>query len=190
MLGKHRAAGAAAVLTVAALGWSQAAGAATSASPIVTGTVTAGALSLSTSAAPTFSANLALGVDSTPTYTLPLTAVDTTGTGAGWNLTITSTQFTTGGGTPHTLAANASTMTGVTSACASGTCTNPTNAVTYPVSVPAAATAPTAVKFFNAAANTGLGSFTVTPTVGVFVPAASFAGSYSSTLTVSIVSGP
>ena len=50
--------------------------------------------------------------------------------------------------------------------------------------------APTAVKFFNAAANTGLGSFTVTPTVGVFVPSSTFAGSYSSTLTVSIVSGP
>jgi hypothetical protein len=189
MLGKHRAAGAAAVLTMAALGWSQAASAATTANPTVTGTVTAGALSVATSAAPTFSANLA-GGDSTPTYTLPLTAVDTTGTGAGWNLTVTSTQFTTGGGTPHTLPATASTMTGVTSVCASGTCTNPTNAVAYPVNVPAAATAPTAVKFFNAAANTGLGSFTVTPTVGVFVPAASFAGSYSSTLTVSIVSGP
>jgi hypothetical protein len=189
MLGKHRAAGAAAVLTVAALGWSQVANAATTANPIVTGTVTAGTLSLATAAAPTFSANLALG-DSTPTYTLPLSAVDTTGTGAGWNLTITSTQFTTGGGTPHTLATNASAITGVTSVCASGTCTNPTNAVTYPLVVPAAATPPAAVKFFNAAANTGLGSFTATPTVGVFVPAASFAGSYSSTLTVSIVSGP
>ena len=189
MLGKHRAAGAAAVLTVAALGWSQAAGAATTANPTVTGTVAGGALSVATSAAPTFSANLALG-DSTPTYTLPLTAVDTTGTGAGWNLTITSTQFTTGGGTPHTLAANASTITGVPSPVCVPHLHHPTNAVTYPVSVPAAATAPTAVKFFNAAANTGLGSFTVTPTVGVFVPAASFAGSYSSTLTVSIVSGP
>jgi hypothetical protein len=189
---KRRAAGVASVLTVAVLGWSQAAGAATSASPTVTGTVTGGALSVATSAAPTFSANLASG-DSTPTYTLPLTAVDTTGTGAGWNLTITSTQFTTGGGTPHTLATNASTITATpapTVACASGTCTNPTNAVTYPLVVPAAATAPTAVKFFNAAANTGLGSFTVTPTVGVFVPATTFAGSYSSTLTVSIVSGP
>ena len=186
MLGKHRAAGAAAVLTVAALGWSQTAGAATT---TVTGTVAGGALSVATTAAPTFSANLALG-DSTPTYTLPLTTVDTTGTGAGWNLTITSTQFTTGGGTPHTLAANASTITGVPTPACVPTCTNPTNAVTYPVSVPAAATAPTAVKFFNAAANTGLGSFTVTPTVGVFVPATSFAGSYSSTLTVSIVSGP
>lgn len=182
-------AGAVACAVMAALGSCQAAGAATTASPTVTGTVAAGALSVATSAAPTFSANLATG-DQTPTYTLPLTATDTTGTGAGWNLTITSTQFTTGGGTPHTLAANASTITGVTSACATGTCTNPTNAVTYPVGVPAAATAPTAVKFFNAAANTGLGSFTVTPTVGVFVPSSTFAGSYSSTLTVSIVSGP
>src|SRR5215469_8678861 len=129
MSGKCRAAGGASVLMVAALGWSQAAGAATSASPTVTGTVTAGALSVATTAAPTFSANLATG-DSTPTYTLPLTAVDTTGSGAGWNLTITSTQFTTGGATPHTLATNASTITGVTSACASGTCTNPTNAIT------------------------------------------------------------
>jgi hypothetical protein len=165
------------------------ASAATTANPTVTGTVAGGALSLATTASPAFSANLA-GGDSTPTYTLPLTATDTTGTGAGWNLTITSTQFTTGGATPHTLAANASTISGVTSTCASGTCTNPTNAVTYPVGVPAAATAPTAVKFFNAAASSGMGSFTVTPTVGVFVPSTTFAGSYSSTLTLSIVSGP
>jgi hypothetical protein len=189
MFRKQHAAAAAAGAVLAAFGYCGTAGAATTANPTVTGTVSAGALSVATSAAPTFSANLASG-DQTPTYTLPLTATDTTGTGAGWNLTITSTQFTTGGGTPHTLATNASTVTGVTSSCASGTCTNPTNAVTYPVSIPAGATAPTAVKLFNAAANTGLGSFTVTPTVGVFVPASTFAGSYSSTLTVSIVSGP
>lgn len=167
------------------------AGAATTAAPTVTGTITGGALSLATSAAPTFSANLASG-DSTPTFTIPLTATDTTGTGAGWNLTVTSTQYTTGGATPHTLAANASTLTGVTATCASGSCTNATNAITYPVAVPASGTAPgpTAVKFFNAAAGTGLGSFTVTPTVGVFVPGTSFAGSYTSTVTASIVSGP
>jgi len=193
MFRMRRAAVAAACAVLAALGYSEAAGAATSASPTVTGTVSGGALSVATSAAPTFSANLATG-DQTPTYTLPLTATDTTGTGAGWNLTITSTQFTTGGATPHTLATNASTVTStppLTVACVAGTtCTNPTNAVTYPLGVPAGATAPTAVKMFNAAANTGLGAFTVTPTVGVFVPASTFAGSYSSTLTVSIVSGP
>ena len=41
-------------------------------------------------------------------------------------------------------------MTGVTASCAQGTCTDPTNSVTYPLGVPAGATAPTAVKFFNA----------------------------------------
>jgi hypothetical protein len=191
MSGNHRVAGVVACVAAGAcaLSFSSVASAATTANPTVTGTVAGGALSVATSAAPTFSANLALG-DSTPTYTLPLTATDTTGTGAGWNLTISSTQFTTGGGTPHTLAANASAITGVTSVCATGTCTNPTNAVTYPVVVPAAATPPTAVKFVNAAASTGMGAFTVTPTVGVFVPSTTFAGSYSSTLTVSIVSGP
>ena len=156
------------------------------ASATATGTLTGSTLSLSTAATPTFSANLNLG-DSTPTYTVPLTIQDTRGTGAGWNATITSTQFTTGSAT---LATNASTLTGVTSTCATGTCANPTNAITYPVAVPAAAVAPTAVKFFNAAANTGMGKFTNTPTIGVFVPQSSLAGTYTSTLTISIVSGP
>ena len=159
------------------------------ASATATGTLSGSTLSLSTSAAPSFSANLDSG-DSTPTYTVPLTIQDTRGTGAGWNATITSTQFTTGGGTPSTLATNASTLTGVTSACATGTCTNPTNSVTYPIAVPAGSTPPTAVKFFNAAANSGMGKFTNTPTIGVFVPQNSVAGTYTSTLTVSIVSGP
>jgi hypothetical protein len=154
-----------------------------------TGTLSGSTLSLTTSAAPTFSADLDSG-DSTPTFTVPLTIQDTRGTGAGWNATITSTQFKTGGGSPSTLPTNSSTLTGVVSACASGTCTNPTNALSYPIAVPAGSTAPTAVKFFNAAANTGMGKFTNTPTIGVFVPQSSLAGTYTSTLTISIVSGP
>src|SRR5881227_3601886 len=102
---------------------------------------------------------------------------------AGWNLTITSTQFTTGGGSPHTLSTTASSLTGVTSSCVGGsTCTNPTNSVTYPVGVPAASSPPTAVKYFNAAASTGQGKFTNTPAVDVSVPANTAVGSYSSTL--------
>jgi hypothetical protein len=130
------------------------------------------------------------GTDQTPTYTLPMTINDATGSGAGWNVTITSTTFTTGGGTPHLLSTSASTATAVSSACASGTCTNPTNAIGYPLGVPAAATAPTAVKLFNAAANTGMGKFTITPTVGVSIPANTYAGTYTSTVTVAVVSGP
>ena len=109
---------------------------------------------------------------------------------AGWNETITSTQFTTGAPNDYTLATSASSLTGVIATNGTGTNTAATNAITYPVAVPAAAVAPAAVKFFNAAANTGMGRFTLTPTVGVFVPQSSFAGTYTSTLTIAIVSGP
>ena len=152
-----------------------------------TGTVTGSTLSVTTSATPSFSASLDSG-DQTPTYTVPLTAQDTRGTGAGWNLTVTSTTFTTGGATPYTLATNASSVFSLTNTCTSGTCTSPTNAKTYPLAIPAAATAPTAVKFFNSAADTGMGKFTVTPTVTVAVPQNAYAGTYSSTMTVSVVS--
>jgi hypothetical protein len=153
----------------------------------VTGTVSAGTLGLTTSATPSFSVALD-GTDQTPTYTVPTTVTDATGSGAGWNLTVTSTQFTTGS---QTLSTAASSMTGVTNSCVGGsTCTNPTNAITYPLTVPAAATPPAAVKYFNASANTGRGKFTNTPTVSVSVPANTLAGTYSSTLTLAAVSGP
>jgi hypothetical protein len=150
---------------------------------------TTATLTLSTTASPSFSASLPAG-DQTPTYTLPLGVLDTrTGSAAGWNLTITSTQFSAGSG--HTLATSASRAQSVASACAGGaSCVSPTNSVTYPLTVPAGSTAPSAVKLANAAAGTGTGIFTVTPTIGVTVPANSFAGSYTSTLTIALVSGP
>src|SRR4051794_25519554 len=160
------------------------------ASATVTGTINAGSLSIATSATPSFSVTLD-GTDKTPTYTVPTTVTDTTGAGAGWRLTITSTQFTTGGGTPKTLATNASTITGVANSCTgSGTCTSPTNLITYPLGVPAGSSPPAAVKYFNASAATGAGEFTNTPTVQVAVPASSQVGSYTSTLTLAAVSGP
>ena len=147
-------------------------------------------LSVSTSAAPSFSANLNSG-DQAQTYAVPLTLSDTrTGAsaGLGWNTTITSTQFTTG---TKTLPSTASTITAVVSSCANGgLCTNPTNSISYPVAVPAGPTPPTPVKFYSASAGTGKGLFTLTPTVSVSVPQNSFAGTYSSTLTSAGVSGP
>ena len=147
--------------------------------------------------APTIPTVTLAGVDQTINYTLPTTVVDATGTGNGWNLTLTSTAFTTGGNSPHTLATDASTITNVASSCVtpeSGTitCTNPTNAISYPLTVPAAASAPAPVKFFNAAADSGLGKFTITPTISIAIPANTYASDsgYSSTLTVAVVSGP
>ncbi len=122
------------------------------------------------------------GTDQTVTYAPVLGVVDARGTGAGWNVTIAATTFSDGSG--HSLAAG--TVTGVSAACHSGsTCTAATNAITYPLTLSA-----TAAKVFNAAANTGLGKVDVTPTVSVAIPGNSYAGSYTSTVTLATVSGP
>ncbi|MHB8643747.1 MAG: WxL domain-containing protein [Gaiellaceae bacterium] len=156
------------------------------ASAAVTG---AGALGLSHGASATVPAVTLDGTDQNAVYTIPLSITDARGNGSGWNGTITSTSFNDGAG--HTLATTASSLTGATSACvAGGTCTNPTNAITYPLAVPAGSTAPTAVKFFDAAANTGMGRFTITPSITVSVPGNVYAGTYSSTVTVAVASGP
>ena len=150
-----------------------------------------GGFSLSTTATPTFSATLN-GTDQTPAYTMDL-SVDNSGLGStllGWNLGITSTQFSTGGSTPKTLAAAASSITSVAVSCAVGPCVAPTNSVAYPVVVPAGSTPPAATKFFNAAVATGTGTFAITPTVKVAIPANAYAGSYTSTLTLTLATGP
>jgi hypothetical protein len=128
------------------------------------------------------------GTDQSVNYTLPLTMNDLRGSGAGWNLTMTSTTFTNG---TQTLATTASSIASTATACTTGgTCTNPTNSISYPLTIPAGTTAPTAVKVFNAAANTGMGRFTITPSINVAIPGNSYAGSYTSTLTIAAVSGP
>jgi hypothetical protein len=154
-----------------------------------TATLTAGSLGfVSASPAVSFSATLN-GQNQEPTSAQALDVADATGSGAGWNITATSTTFTTG---THTLSTSATTVgSAPTVACDSGvTCTTATNSISYPYTPPAAATAPTATKLFNAAANTGMGDQTVTPTWKLAVPASTFAGTYTSTWTESLVSGP
>src|SRR5207248_3295717 len=73
------------------------------------------------------------GDDQTMTYALGLIATDARGSGAGWNLTITSTLFNDGSG--HQFASNASSINAAPTVVCSGAgghCTNPTNSVTYP----------------------------------------------------------
>jgi WxL domain surface cell wall-binding len=129
------------------------------------------------------------GSDQTVAYTIPLSITDARGNGAGWNATITSTSFNDGAG--HTLATTSSSVSAVTVACvAGGSCTNPTNAVAYALAVPAGATAPTGVKLFDGAVNTGMGRFTVTPTINVGILGNVYAGTYNSTVTVAVATGP
>jgi hypothetical protein len=123
------------------------------------------------------------GSDQTVSYSPVLGVVDARGSGAGWNVTISSTTYSDGSG--HTLEPGS--VTGVTQACHTGSsCTAATSSgITYPLSLTG-----TAAKLFNAAAATGMGKVDVTPTVQVQIPGNAYAGTYTSTLTLATVSGP
>ncbi len=133
-----------------------------------------------------------------------LTATDNTGSGAGWHVTMSATTFTAGPkslpntGTVHfngslisPLASTAPSATCVTS------CTLPTDTTTYPVAITTAVSAPTAVTIYDTAAATGMGVMTLGGSTAanpigwwVNVPASVFTGTYTSTVTLSILTGP
>jgi hypothetical protein len=140
-------------------------------------------------------------VDSTGGQT-SFQVIDATGSGAGWNLTASATQFTQTS-PPATLPLGSLTITGgSTSAAATvvptgscttvSTCTIPTvgAGLTYPQTI-----ATTATKIYSAAAATGLGAITVgvgALVVGwwLAVPATALAATYLSTVTITLATGP
>jgi hypothetical protein len=81
-------------------------------------------------------------------------------------------------------------VTAASTATTGGNCVVPSNSIGYPVTLPAAASAPTAVKLYNAAVNTGEGPTNVTLTFNLAVPANAYIGPYTSTWTFASVSGP
>jgi hypothetical protein len=127
------------------------------------------------------------GTDRTDNAQPTWTPSDQTGSNAGWNIQLTSTQFTTG---THTLSTTATTATSASRSSTVGTCTLPTNSVTYPITVPAGAGPPTAVKIYNAAANTGEGVSSINFNFNIAILADYYSGTYNSTWTVTIASGP
>ena len=153
-------------------------------------TVVAGTLSYSSPAAVGFPQTTLDGTDKVASTTQAFDVSDLTGSGAGWKITLTSTTFTSGA---YGLAATATTDAAApTSACDAGvTCTLGDNAsVTYPLAVPAAATAPTAVTIQSAALNTGLSGQTWTHTMHLAIPSNTRALTYTSTWTYTLASAP
>ena len=111
--------------------------------------------------------------------------------GGPWSLTITSTTFTTG---TASLPTTATTVSAPIASCDAwfSVCTqvvpvagDPTS---YPFIIPAASTAPTAATFFSD--QTGTGPQTLSFPFQLNVPASAKAGTYTSTWTVTIQSGP
>jgi hypothetical protein len=133
------------------------------------------------------------------------TVNDATGSGAGWHVTTSATTFTNGAHTfpdSGTFVTNGS-VTSIaatispTASCVGGTCTLPTNTTTYPVAITTAAAAPTPATIYDTSAATGLGQILIGGStqpnpVGwwVNVPASASAGSYTSTITMAVISGP
>lgn len=181
----------------------------------ITGTATlgSGTLSLTTPTSLAWSTTLngiaQQLVDTTPADE-NLVVDDASGTGAGWHVTVSATTFTSGTNTlpdATTLVANGSGTSETTGATPSvncttaGDCTVPTSAtaVTYPLAIATAATAPAPVTLYSADAGTGMGSvlFGANATLGtnplgwwVNVPGNTHTGAYTSTFSFNIISGP
>jgi hypothetical protein len=139
----------------------------------------------STASFPSFTLD---GTNQTATTTVTITPDDETTSHVGWNVTQTSTTFNDGSG--HTLPTTATTTTTASTSATGGTCVMPTNSIGYPVTLPAGSSPPTAVKVYNAASATGQGPTKVTLTYQLSVPANTYRGTYSSTWTLAIISGP
>jgi hypothetical protein len=137
------------------------------------------ALSLTFGTAPSFSVSLD-GTDQTVPFSFTMTVSG--GTNSGWNITASATQFTVTG---HNL--GYPTVTSVPSgACSGGGCTNAVNLISaYPIVLGG-----TAQKIFSDQAGAGKGTIPLTANMTMAVGGNAFAGSYASTLTLTIVSGP
>jgi hypothetical protein len=134
---------------------------------------------------------------------MPITVTDFSGTGSGWNVTLQATSFTTTTDSAHTLLndpiiAAAPTIAEVhptTGTGTAGTYNDPADSTSSAKVVSAATSIVSApVVLANATAGTGMGEFTITPTINLQIQSNDYASSstspYSSTFTVTFTTGP
>ncbi len=147
-------------------------------------TIAGGTLALATNPID-FGAISLTGVDQTvDTQPAAWTAVDGRGSGAGWNVTLTSTDFTATGGT--ITVDNFKMKLDDANIVTVGGNTAPTSQVTgyQPLSTG------TPLKLLSAGVGVGMGTYDFTPDARLIVPADSAPGDYEAFITVSINSGP
>jgi hypothetical protein len=150
---------------------------------VVPSATAAFSVTLTSTSPQTFAGITLNGVDQTQTLNISITVANTPpSNGNGWNVTAAAGLPTNGTNTLPALI-----VTGVTAGpCSGGSCSNPTNSVTWPQTLTAGG-----VKIFNAAAGTDRGTVVLTATVEMTYVAKALAGTYSTTLTVTGVnSGP
>jgi hypothetical protein len=121
------------------------------------------------------------GDDQSQTVTV-IGQVAYTGSGntAGWHMTASATIPTSGGRTLPALVVTAGGFQ-----CATGCTTDPTNGIAYPITL-----STTAQKVYNAAANTGRGTYYVGNALAISYPANAIPGTYTSTVTLAGATSP
>lgn len=126
------------------------------------------------------------------TGSLTLTADDSTGSGAGWNVTIQSSSFVySGSATDATAipAANFSLASAAAPVATAGQAVDAINGPKVPETSPVG-TLDSARKVVQSNASFGLGTYTQALGVALTVPAQSRAGTYTGTLTTTIAAAP
>lgn len=151
-----------------------------------------GATPVSTTPLVTFDTVTLSGSDTTTTGSATWTVADPRGTGAGWNVTVVSTDFTgTIDGVVRTIdidAGNQDLLVRVASIATAAGNAAPTTTISSDTDVPFSGATP--LKILSAAVDAGMGSYTYVPTFTLEIPASTVAGTYAAAVTVTINAGP
>jgi len=147
--------------------------------------VTGGTLTMTTPLTGNFAGVTITGQDQVTTATTDAFSVsDLRGSGAGWHITAQATQLSDGAITPKTLAAGSLTMSAPTVDSPNTSSPDPTGLGAYVIDNGAATIA-------TAAIDAGMGTYDFSQTtMTLAIPADVKAASYTSTVTLSVVTGP
>ncbi|MBC8196067.1 MAG: WxL domain-containing protein [Acidimicrobiia bacterium] len=151
-----------------------------------------GATPASTTPVITFDTVTLSGSDTTTTGSATWSVADPRGTGAGWNVTVVSTDFIgTIDGVVKTIdidAGNQDLLVSIASIAISAGNAAPTTTITSDTDVPFSGATP--LKILSAAVDAGMGSYTYVPTFTLEIPTSTVAGTYAAAVTVTINAGP
>jgi hypothetical protein len=151
-------------------------------------TVGGGDLTMGIPSAVSFAGTLT-GQQQTLSANQALDISDLRGTGEGWSVALTTTQFATATATLPTDAATDFSSTGACDSVDPDDCLMAPDSTTA-IAIPAAAIAPTAVAIQSSGTDAGMGAMTFTHLMHLVIPSTARAGAYSSTWTYSLISSP
>lgn len=148
----------------------------------ITVVVGGGSLSMSSGGNQTIGAVTLDGTDKTSTGSMgTLSVTDARGSGAGWNVTTSATDFFKSGDPSKTISKSGFIVPSIPGVSTISGNTAPTSF---------SGNLGTGFKLLSAALNQGMGSYETSPSLELAIPAETFIGTYDSTLTVTVTSGP